>query len=830
MEVLEKTGITQAIKDKYGVEPYYKDKNFRDEKVYSVFLNIANPFVAYEQVNEKFVDEFEEWADEHYDEYEEKVAYSDMWDKNNVSAEDFADRMRRDIENNTTHAWTSIPDIATDYLKTLGYDGIVDNGGKFHDAEHQVVIPFYSNQIKDINNLNPTENVDIHHSLELIHPIDITSKQSNVPKQFAYAKMEAYDHVSSKEFDEFDADYRRIYKKTNGDIARHDYIVSENHVARIFNAYSAVDYRISEVERIDDVIKNIMEGKNYAETSNNGQETFRIPSRIFDAIWSRQEFSDWYATNIKDGQPEKDAFGYFVKLRERKLDSNKGRLIRDDTGNSKDVSNTSRKINKSQEITNADLKALQKENRELEKQLQKTAEQVVKWKSELKVNHELKVQQSDVNRIADKLLKEYSAGTNKEQLKQKLTKLGNYVLNNTEAEDYTDTVKDMAISIASDIINDAKVLTDYGYGEVYGSLKNMLTKGNGVKLSSKDLADIPDLKDFRKQDFGKIKISDNGIDIDSQYEELMEMYPNLFPEDITHPADRLMQIVDVVNDLAPRFDNPFIMYGIDMAEITETLANEIATMSVNGEMKATLPNFATRQENKLNEQKAKTEKAKEQVKEMRDKKNAEIEEVKSLARQRMDKLRQKRNEDIKNLKEEFRTKKILDQDKRDAKTYRGKIEKIVKDLNKRFNNPTDKHHIPKELRTGIAALLNAINMTSSRDMDADRVGLPTLRTEAFRQLQKGYEKIMEDGGYVVDEDLLGTDGWLEDIISWSDTPIMDMTSTQLEIIYKALRSVEHSISTADKMLSDKKGMKVSMYANGLIISIGLFFVFYIPAA
>ena len=374
----------------------------------------------------------------------------------------------------------------------------------------------------------------------------------------------------------------------------------------------------------------------------------------------------------------------------------------------------------------------------------------------------------------------------------------------------------MAISIASDIINDAKVLTDYGYGEVYGSLKNMLTKGNGVKLSSKDLADIPDLKDFRKQDFGKIKISDNGIDIDSQYEELMEMYPNLFPEDITHPADRLMQIVDVVNDLAPRFDNPFIMYGIDMAEITETLANEIATMSVNGEMKATLPNFATRQENKLNEQKAKTEKAKEQVKEMRDKKNAEIEEVKSLARQRMDKLRQKRNEDIKNLKEEFRTKKILDQDKRDAKTYRGKIEKIVKDLNKRFNNPTDKHHIPKELRTGIAALLNAINMTSSRDMDADRVGLPTLRTEAFRQLQKGYEKIMEDGGYVVDEDLLGTDGWLEDIISWSDTPIMDMTSTQLEIIYKALRSVEHSISTADKMLSDKKGMKVSMYANGLI--------------
>lgn len=799
LKVLEKTGITQAIKDKYGVEPYYKDKNFRDEKVYSVFLNIANPFVAYEQVNEKFVDEFEKWANEHYDEYEEKVAYSDMWDKNNVSAEDFADRMRNDIENNTTHAWTSIPDIATDYLKTLGYDGIVDNGGKFHNAEHQVVIPFYSNQIKNTDNLNPTSSEDIRFSQE----IDAEKfKKRLSPSEFAQY-TERIGGIKRGNIEHKSIDGSAVFEIGNKVIVTNpDYY----------------DPKLSRVYELDDINETSMATakefiyygeKNGISIERTRQAIERIYPEGYVNIYDIRDYE-------RNGRKESSGSGENGKRIKRGVS-----LLNTDNiweaRKSQEMDSTSNpSIKHSQEITNPDLKALQKENRELEKRLEKTAEQVVRWKSELKVDHTLRVQKSDINRITDKLLQEYSAGTDKKALKQKLTDLANYVLNNNSDENYVDTVKNMAIDIASDIINDAKVLDEGGYSDVYNDLKMMLTTGNGMKLSSRDIADIPDFKDFKKQDFGKLKITESGRDVDSTYEELMEMYPELFSEDVTHPADRLMEMVDVVNKIAPRMENPFDMYLIDMAEITETLANEIVDMAINGEMKATLPNFATRQENKLNEQKAKTEKAKEQVKEMRDKKNAEIEEVKSQARQKMEKLRQKRSDDIRKLKEGFADKQYRDREKRNAQELRKKIEKKVKDLNQKLLNPTDKKHIPQDFRGVVAKLLESINMTSPKDNDPDTIRLASLRTEAFRDLQKAYEKVMKEGEYVIDDDMLGTDGILEQIIEWGNEPIMEMSAYKLGIIYNTIRSLEHSISTYNRLLSEENGRTIHMYSEGLM--------------
>jgi hypothetical protein len=72
----------------------------------------------------------------------------DPWDKNAVSGRAFIERLESDIENGTTHAWTSIPDWATDVLKKAGYDGIKDLGGKMGGPGHTVYIPFSPNQVR----------------------------------------------------------------------------------------------------------------------------------------------------------------------------------------------------------------------------------------------------------------------------------------------------------------------------------------------------------------------------------------------------------------------------------------------------------------------------------------------------------------------------------------------------------------------------------------------------------------------------------------------------------------------------------------------------------
>lgn len=155
------------VMDLLGVEGVrYKDPNYRDEKVYEVYLNVTNPLVTTE-LDEEFAADVEDWLDAtDLDYYARESASADMWDKNDRDPYDWLESLRDDIENGTTHVWTSIPDVITDFLKEQGYDGIVDQGGKYHEAGHQVVIPFEPNQIKLTTNEHPTEDVDIRYSID----------------------------------------------------------------------------------------------------------------------------------------------------------------------------------------------------------------------------------------------------------------------------------------------------------------------------------------------------------------------------------------------------------------------------------------------------------------------------------------------------------------------------------------------------------------------------------------------------------------------------------------------------------------------------------------
>ncbi len=156
LEVLEAVGIKNAE---------YKDPNYREEKVYKVYLNVTNPFNT-DNADEEFISDLEDYvAATDMSIYETENSQADMWDKNSIDIYEWIERLKDDTANGTTHAWTSIPDVVTDFLKEYGgYDGIVDKGGKNGGEVHTVVIPFYSNQIKNVDNVNPTDSEDIRYS------------------------------------------------------------------------------------------------------------------------------------------------------------------------------------------------------------------------------------------------------------------------------------------------------------------------------------------------------------------------------------------------------------------------------------------------------------------------------------------------------------------------------------------------------------------------------------------------------------------------------------------------------------------------------------------
>jgi hypothetical protein len=73
---------------------------------------------------------------------------ADTWDKSVQKPREWIDKLKEDIKKNTSYVWTSVPDWVTKALKSLGYDGIKDSGGKYAGMSHTVWLPFEESQVK----------------------------------------------------------------------------------------------------------------------------------------------------------------------------------------------------------------------------------------------------------------------------------------------------------------------------------------------------------------------------------------------------------------------------------------------------------------------------------------------------------------------------------------------------------------------------------------------------------------------------------------------------------------------------------------------------------
>ena len=193
-EVLDKAGITEALKKKgFGVE--YLDPEARNEGVYEVYLNLTNPYDTSNVSKEDYNGIASWWSNAYQSAYENINYAADPWDKTSTSMDTWLDRLSRGIENGDTHVWTVVPDAVTAYLKEKGYDGILDTGGKNGGLVHTVAIPFYSNQIKNIDNQNPSKHDDIRYSLDLGYHAGDLGKAESLGNQSGGLDNTAYGSV-----------------------------------------------------------------------------------------------------------------------------------------------------------------------------------------------------------------------------------------------------------------------------------------------------------------------------------------------------------------------------------------------------------------------------------------------------------------------------------------------------------------------------------------------------------------------------------------------------------------------------------------------------------
>lgn len=455
-----------------------------------------------------------------------------------------------------------------------------------------------------------------------------------------------------------------------------------------------------------------------------------------------------------------------------------------------------------------ELAALKRENETLR-------ERVDYWKSQTRRSDGVRTDSKSVEKAAKELTRRYGAEIEGSEIAGDLANLYDYIARGgDESGELTYTeARSRADAIAQRIAESAIAKDDEVY-RTYGELRKYL-KDTKITLSSEDAAAITDYADFRRGLFGKVNLGKGGhTNVDQVYSELAENYPEFFSETReNNVSDQIARIADVANELYSVSEyNPFEGY---MGQAVSAISNDI--MERFFDLPQAKKTFADVQAEKLDAAKAAGRKAAADAKLAGQMAQGRADAVKLRHTQEaLQKARAQQAEKLDALRNRYREKDATRREKQANRELRAKITRHAKDLSKKLLRPTDKRHIPEEMRSSVAAVLNSINQESAYTVDEsgkhvyDGSGTPTQRTEAFRALQAQYKAILkndEGGDMVIDPSLLGTDGsdgLLEQVISMKDKHLSELTREELGTLWKTIRAVEKSVSTAGKVLSKSK--------------------------
>ena len=189
-------------------------------------------------------------------------------------------------------------------------------------------------------------------------------------------------------------------------------------------------------------------------------------------------------------------------------------------------------------------------------------------------------------------------------------------------------------------------------------------------------------------------------------------------------------------------------------------------------------------------------------------------------REMLSRERQKRRDDVNALRKKYNEKTKKGSEKRKATAMRARIARHTGAISRKLVNPTDKQHIPERLRVTVASLLQNINLESAYSYDENgrprknADGDPTRRTLEADRLKQIYDDILtNEGNMVVDPALTESGGLLDSLSALGGKRIADMSVSELETVWNAIRAIETTLTTYDKTLSSAKYKSTSEWAE-----------------
>lgn len=414
-------------------------------------------------------------------------------------------------------------------------------------------------------------------------------------------------------------------------------------------------------------------------------------------------------------------------------------------------------------------------------------QRVQELKGEMRISKEPSVVARDVKKLGRETIRKYGSDVKYGDIQEDMEALGKAVMKRDVS---MADLMPYARNAATAIVDNTTELTEHGAEllEIKDYLKRQKILFNG---------EMDHYNEFRKRYMGTLKLNKSeGLPVDTMYEEMTEMFgEGYFPSDVYTEADKLQQIADVLDSMDSIYENPFDSYR-DAA--IQEIANDIIDGMISDQVR--------------------------QKKTFADRRELEKQEAVGRVREMLTKEREKRRDMVKRMRREYSEKTQKGREKRYAAEMRAKIARHTGPLSEKLLRPTDKKHIPEELRVVVADLLRNINLESAYSYDENgrlrknAGGDPTRRTQEAVKLKKAYEDIIaREGNMVVDPDLLDSGGLLDSLAALGGKRIADMNVTELETVWNAVRAIEATLTSYDRTLANQKYARTSEWADSLMM-------------
>jgi hypothetical protein len=467
-----------------------------------------------------------------------------------------------------------------------------------------------------------------------------------------------------------------------------------------------------------------------------------------------------------------------------------------------------------------------------------------------------------MRKIASEVKQEYKSTYNAKELADNLTKVFAY-LKDTKNVSYEDMVR-IVQEIAMPVIEESTDV-DSVEADVYNSFRKTL-KGQKIRLNEaqkKEVAHYYDSYDkFRKMNFGNITFSEDGMYLDSLWDELCQSSNYILDMDTAVNAQPIA-LIDAMNEMKPAKHN---IFGMNKQQAAYDLALDIYRRffveqaqdqtnrqvlkktqelikkqqdyrkNINAEYRERFEKLKAQEQTKRDNLKQKYERAlDEQRRELssamayRDAKaETDIRKKIKSYEAKLAKVKQQSNDKYMKLKAAQSENRTAKRNIEERRRYRERIRKNAQGIVTAFNQNTDKNHVPDALKKMVVDFIDAIDFTTDRTNPNSVDSLKWYNALSQMQLKLSSEREAIAGDY---EDIYNalmdgnsgdrkTSSLLDDISDFLNNNegvrISDMDMNGLRYLDRLVSGLKRAITSVNQLYVNERTQNVEELGDNTI--------------